>query len=279
MFSRLATGTCSHHRPSAPRHGTVIRCDAQKPAGRTQSATDKGLAGLGDVLGPIGLTIGKVDTKVLWHASCACPLVNHCLPQVASTQQDADSGGRPTIERLVESAGVSMGPIALTFGSDTRNGSDAPSTSGRCFSSAHVRGSLFSPLTEQAGVPGLRSIASMSTEEWRAAYERDGHVDLWVEEEFNSGSRLVVCMHSRRPIEGVHRVAHREGDQCTMGGRMGFIRGRGRLWGRSQPTPSRYSTITQTKWWKWRFLRTGACHKGEQTACFVDCVNVMLLFD
>ena len=32
----------------------------------------------------------------------------------------------------------------------------------------------------------------MSTAEWRAKYERDGYVDLWVEEEFNAGSRLVV---------------------------------------------------------------------------------------
>lgn len=32
----------------------------------------------------------------------------------------------------------------------------------------------------------------MTTEEWRAKYEANGRVDLWVEEEFNSGSRLVV---------------------------------------------------------------------------------------
>lgn len=36
------------------------------------------------------------------------------------------------------------------------------------------------------------SIASMSTAEWRRKYENDdGSIDLWVEEEFNSGSRLV----------------------------------------------------------------------------------------
>lgn len=38
-----------------------------------------------------------------------------------------------------------------------------------------------------------QSIHSMSTAEWRAKYEKeDGTVDLWVEEEFNAGSRLVV---------------------------------------------------------------------------------------
>lgn len=34
-------------------------------------------------------------------------------------------------------------------------------------------------------------LSSLSTEEWRAKYESDGCVDLWVEEEFNAGSRLV----------------------------------------------------------------------------------------
>ena len=32
----------------------------------------------------------------------------------------------------------------------------------------------------------------MTTNEWRDAYEQEGCVDLWVEEEFNSGSRLMV---------------------------------------------------------------------------------------
>ena len=36
------------------------------------------------------------------------------------------------------------------------------------------------------------SIHSMTTEEWQQQYEADGYVDLWVQEEFNSGSRLVV---------------------------------------------------------------------------------------
>ena len=39
---------------------------------------------------------------------------------------------------------------------------------------------------------GIPSIASVSTAEWRAQHERDGRVDLWLEDEFNAGSRLVV---------------------------------------------------------------------------------------
>ena len=37
-----------------------------------------------------------------------------------------------------------------------------------------------------------QSIHSLTTEEWRRRYETDGYVDLWVEEEFNSGSRVAV---------------------------------------------------------------------------------------
>ena len=51
---------------------------------------------------------------------------------------------------------------------------------------------------------GASSIHDMSTQEWRTRFEADGCVDLWVQEEFNAGSRLVVrrlppdkpCMHT-----------------------------------------------------------------------------------
>lgn len=55
------------------------------------------------------------------------PLFPSQHPQVADAQQESEPA--PTIERLVESAGVSMGPIALTFGSNPCESSDA-STSG-----------------------------------------------------------------------------------------------------------------------------------------------------
>lgn len=46
--------------------------------------------------------------------------------------------------------------------------------------------------------PELKSIASMTTEEWRAKYEPNGRVNLWVEEEFNAGSRLTVSATTRQ---------------------------------------------------------------------------------
>lgn len=45
---------------------------------------------------------------------------------------------------------------------------------------------------DEAAAPAP-SIHSMTTAEWQAKYEKDGRVDLWLEEEFNAGSRLEVC--------------------------------------------------------------------------------------
>ncbi len=71
-----------------------------------------------------------------WTGGSVCV---RCLPFLPPSQvADAQPDAKPTIERLVESAGVSMGPIALTFGSDERNGDDA-STSGTCVMGLHVQ--------------------------------------------------------------------------------------------------------------------------------------------
>lgn len=50
------------------------------------------------------------------------------------------------------------------------------------------------PLEELANghAEPAQSIHSLTTEEWRRRYETDGYVDLWVVEEFNAGSRVVV---------------------------------------------------------------------------------------
>ena len=48
----------------------------------------------------------------------------------------------------------------------------------------------------------------MTTAEWRDLYEKNGAVDLWVQEEFNSGSRIVVSS-----------VAAKRAARCAAGGR------------------------------------------------------------
>jgi ferredoxin len=43
----------------------------------------------------------------------------------------------------------------------------------------------------------------MSTAEWRAKYETNGMVDLWLEDEFNAGSRLIVSAPEQGSACGV----------------------------------------------------------------------------
>lgn len=61
-----------------------------------------------------------------------------------------------------------------------------------------------------SGEPSTRpkSYATLSTAEWQELYEKDGAVDLWLQEEFNSGSRLVVSGGAHK--DGVLNGALRE---------------------------------------------------------------------
>jgi hypothetical protein len=125
--------------------------------GLQQTLSD--LGGLGDALGPIGLSY-SASAKV-------CRL-------------------RAPISRLLQRSRASRlnpcCPLCLQ---------ERPSTSNRG--------------EGEASTSAPQSIARMSTEEWRTKYEQDGTVDLWLEDEFNAGSRLVV-RHTRpsRPHTTIH---------------------------------------------------------------------------
>jgi ferredoxin len=73
--------------------------------------------------------------------------------------------------------GMALGPISLSFGSEFGESMDKqPSTSNK---------------KQDNDSPAATSIHNMTTAEWRETYENDGSVSLWVEEEFNAGSRLI----------------------------------------------------------------------------------------
>ncbi|DBA80819.1 TPA: Ferredoxin-1, chloroplastic [Trebouxia sp. C0004] len=128
----LCSGFCSpravlrHDVPRRSRSRQFVLARASKDS---ETRKPSRFGGLGDLLGPIGLTLGGK------------------LSQAPKNKEDQeDSAFYRTAEQ-------------------TENGK--PSTADH------------------------QSIHEMSTEEWRAAYEQEGCVDLWVEEEFNSGSRLM----------------------------------------------------------------------------------------
>jgi hypothetical protein len=86
-----------------------------------------------------------------------------------------------SMQRLLDRSGVSMGPISLSFDSDS-------------VADEYLTDKELIEMVRQERKT-YKSIHSMTTEEWRAKFEKDGAIDLWVEEEFNAGSRLVVCNH------------------------------------------------------------------------------------
>ncbi len=101
-------------------------------------------------------------------------------PRLPPTRVGARSQQKPSRMRaeVVGASGMELGPIGLTFGASPNDG----------------KADLESSESQAGPAP---SIHSMTTAEWRAKYEKDGTVDLWVEEEFNAGSRLVVSMESK----------------------------------------------------------------------------------
>lgn len=102
-------------------------------------------------------------------------------PQDRDRRSSSQSAGTsaptpPAAKPSVIGSGLALGPIGLSFGSEFGESDRGADEDGDGAASS---------------APG-QSIHSMTTAEWRAKYEKDGTIDLWAEEEFNAGSRLVV---------------------------------------------------------------------------------------
>lgn len=99
-------------------------------------------------------------------------------PGDVSPQGESTSNNGGVLKDMANAAGLSLGPISLSFGDDfsSKQDSKTPADTGAGMES------------DQRG----ESISSMTNEEWQQKYEVDGCVDLWMEEEFNAGSRLKV---------------------------------------------------------------------------------------
>lgn len=105
----------------------------------------------------------------------------HFRKTLSRLRQETGEGRAPQkslSKRVADSVGVSMGPISLTFSDDFADAPAAPEISTE-------------DTENEDGSYGKR-IHSLTTAEWRERYEKDGMVDLWVEEEYNAGSRLTV---------------------------------------------------------------------------------------
>jgi ferredoxin len=166
-------GRLANSRAAPPE--TEASPQPAKPSSQAQqqpsSLVDR-VTGLGDALGPIGMTYGGGsggdDNSNQGPAARKAAEMEAREREQQRRQQQQQSGG---------GAGVALGPISLSFGGD---------------GGVPDRLQADDDDDDASTTPQAQSIASMTTAEWRARYEReDGTVDLWLEDEFNAGSRLV----------------------------------------------------------------------------------------
>ncbi|GAB4824122.1 hypothetical protein N2152v2_011168 [Parachlorella kessleri] len=154
-LQRAAPAAAAAKRPQ--RRSTVCLAQPNNTKAKPQVDEDPAAVGglgklqvgsLGDLLGPIGITIGK-DVN---------------LREANWAEERAKGGilGAHPAERSVEHMG------AVAFREDGDGVSDVPE-----------------------GVDRPMRINRLSTDEWRSRYEKDGRVDLWVEDDFNAGSRVI----------------------------------------------------------------------------------------
>lgn len=122
-----------------------------------------------------------------------CVSSRAAVPSCCTGRRDQTTDQKPTAKYKFQ-VGLEdlLGPIGLSLqalrpskdrraAEQEQQQTEQASTSGR---------DSKTPAHQQNGAAPDGSIHSLTTEEWRARYEAEGGVDLWVEEEFNSGSRL-----------------------------------------------------------------------------------------
>ena len=145
----------------APAVATRASSDEDGGAGAKTSLMGKAdelLEKVGLSLGPIGMTLGESKS-----------------PSSASSAEDVadDASLMGKAGELMDKAGVSLGPIGMTLGESSPSSSAAD------------------PSADAPADAPPKSIANMTTEEWREKFVNpDGTVDLFLEDEYNAASRL-----------------------------------------------------------------------------------------
>jgi ferredoxin len=156
-------------------------CGAPSSSGRAPSAsppaTSRAAAGAGARRRPISSFPCRAAARPETAEADASPAPAPSSSPPPQQQRRRQAPRSP----LPAGPGVALGPISLSFGGDGGVGSRE--------SNAAADDALDGG--GDADAPPPESIARMTTAEWRALHERDdGTVDLWLEDEFNAGSRL-----------------------------------------------------------------------------------------
>jgi len=194
------TGTFSSARCFAerPRACVVTRAASEDESGEgaktsLMSKADALLEKVGLSLGPIGMTLGESKPPGTAAASPEAEKADEFETDSSANESLVNKAGK-----MMDDAGVSLGPIGMTLG-----GGDAskPSTAAKA-ATTNETGASFVRGSDAA------SIASMSTKEWRETYvNEDGTVDLFLKDEFNAASRLAGASDKFDSLTNIENVA------------------------------------------------------------------------
>ena len=199
------TGTFSSARCFAerPRACVVTRAASEDESGEgaktsLMSKADALLEKVGLSLGPIGMTLGESKPPGTAAASPEAEKADEFETDSSANESLVNKAGK-----MMDDAGVSLGPIGMTLG-----GGDAskPSTAAKAAASSSSPGET----SASSFVRGsdAASIASMSTKEWRETYvNEDGTVDLFLKDEFNAASRLAGASDAFDSLTNIENVA------------------------------------------------------------------------
>ena len=193
------TGTYSSARCFAqrPRSRVVTRAASEDESGggaktSLMSKADALLEKVGLSLGPIGMTLGESKPP---GTAAASPEASEKADEF-ETDSSANESLVNKAGKMMDDAGVSLGPIGMTLGGGDASASVVASSSPGETSASFVRGS------------DAASIASMSTKEWRETYvNEDGTVDLFLKDEFNAASRLAGASYAFDSLTNIENVA------------------------------------------------------------------------
>jgi ferredoxin len=143
------------------------------------SKADALLEKLGLSLGPIGMTLGESKKPTGADVAEEFPDQSESLLNKAG--------------KLMDDAGVSLGPIGMTLGAGEGGSKGLNSTS-----------KSEGDITKGEN----KSIAGISTEEWRRKYvNRDGTVDLFMQDDFNKASRLAGGADFGSDLTNIENIA------------------------------------------------------------------------
>eukprot|EP00210_Caulerpa_lentillifera_P008900 g8491.t1 len=115
------------------------------------------------------------------------------LAEKTTSSEQPSRSEKSLSKKLADGVGISLGPISLSFSNDFASLTTQQENQTQIENDEKQQGNEINEQNASVDFENRygKCISSMTTAEWREKFEQNGTVDLFIEEEFNSGSRLI----------------------------------------------------------------------------------------